>query len=561
MVYRISTDLANTNEKVYIYESDKQKIPLNSLYSPEKEIERFLKKLAETKKQFVILIGFGNGKLLEKILESEIFEQNIHFLFIEPFIEVELSEFHRILLSKTNKISFLYADNLTSILFADFLSKFIGIGVTIQFHPNYMKLNELKVKKILEVINEGIETKQVINNTEIKFAKDWILEPIANINSISNSINLKELQGKFKGERALLIASGPSLNTHMDFIRENQEGFYLFALGPSLRALLTNDIVPDYTLSIDSSAVNYETHFSGLEYNGTLIYETVSNSYIQKNHKGPLIAVKSPADHITSSIFPNLVSFEKASPSVAVFTLQVINYLGFSEVYFVGQDLALIDGNYYAKGIKQHDGSKNVKQELTVEDNQGKQVGTTQSLKIFLETFEYVIKNLRKDLKLFNLSTKGAKIEGVRFIEESMVKTNIEKKIIDIQMEDRVLANIDPDIFFNEFVLELRSLKKDVNVALTNLNRYLKMGVANSKDMEKILKEYRKITGNKVLEEILLSYLTFLFKRITNTFKLMDNKKNYLSKDLLEIIKELDRFYSIIFSFSDGLLKDNRLNR
>ncbi|MFZ0578967.1 MAG: 6-hydroxymethylpterin diphosphokinase MptE-like protein, partial [Psychrobacillus psychrotolerans] len=521
---------------------------------------RFLKKLTDIKKHFVIFIGFGNGKLLEKLVESEVYKKNIHFLFIEPFIEVELSENHRNILSTTKKLSFVYADNLTSILFADFLTKLIGVGVTIQFHPNYMKLNDLKIKETLKVINEGIETKQVLNNTEMKFAKDWILEPITNITSIEKSINLKELKGKFKGERALLIASGPSLNTHMDFIKENQKRFHLFALGPSLRALLANDIEPDYTLSLDSSTVNYETHFSGLDHNRTLIYETVSNSQIQSNHTGQLIAVKSTADHVTASVFPDLFSFENASPSVAVFTLQVINYLGFSEIYFVGQDLALIDGNYYAKGIKQHDDAKNVKEDLTVEDNQGNQVGTTQSLKIFLETFEYIIKTLREDLKLYNLSEKGAKIEGVSFIKESNIAPS-KKNEIALQTDVKVQAFSNPDIFIKDFIKELTSLKREVKTALTNLSRYLKMGVVTSKDMEKILKEYRKITANKVLDEVLLSYLTFLFKRITNTFKMMDNKKKYMSNDYLEMIKELEKFYSLIFSFSEDLLKDERLKQ
>lgn len=559
MSYTITKERTDTNKDVYVYNISEQRVPLNSLYSPEKEAERFLKKLLETKKHFVIFIGFANGTLLEKLIESEVYAENIHFLFIEPFTEIELQEKHINVISSTEKISFVYAKNFTSLFFANYLSKFIGISVTIQIHPNYTKLNEPKIKECLNVIKAGTETKKVLNTTEMKFAIDWILEPLSNIESIARSTNIRELEGKFKGERAMLLASGPSLQTHMDFISKNKSGFHLFALGPSLRALLASNIEPDFVLSLDSSKVNYETHFNEVDYYGTLIYETVSNSQIQSFHKGNLIVAKSSADHVTPPLFPDLYSLPNPSPSVAVFALQVINYLGFSEVYFVGQDLALIDGNYYAEGIKQHDATKVMKEELTVESNQGNQVGTTRSLKIFLESFEYIIKTLQADIKIYNLSQKGAKIVGATYIDERSIATS-KKNLISIYKEP-IQSNSNPKVFIKDFVRQLISLNKEVKHALTKLNKYLKLGVVTSKDMEKVLNDYRKITTNEILDKVILTHLTFMFKRIANTFSMMDNKKNYISKDYLKMIKELENFYLLVSKYSEELLKDERLNR
>ena len=114
-------------------------------------------------------------------------------------------------------------------------------------------------------------------------------------------------------------------------------------------------------------------------------------------------------------------SFTQPSPSVAVLALQVIAYFGFSEVYFVGQDLALVDGDYYAADIKHHDVVKTIKEELFVENNQGQQIGTTQTLKLYLEAFEALIKTLPTEIAIYNLSKYGAKIAGTTFITESEI--------------------------------------------------------------------------------------------------------------------------------------------
>ncbi|WP_166462483.1 motility associated factor glycosyltransferase family protein [Psychrobacillus vulpis] len=557
MSYTINLERSDSNKNVYVYEKNEQKVPLNSLYSPEKEAERFLKKITEIKNHFVIFIGFGNGALLEKLIESKIYEQNIHFLFIEPFSEVELQKEHIKIFSSTKKISFIYGKDFTSILFADYLSKLIGISVTIQIHPNYIKLNDQKIKDCLKVINEGIETKKILNTTEMKFALDWILEPLANIDSIANSINIRELEGKFNGERAMLVASGPSLKKHMNFIKKNKDSFHLFSLGPSLRPLLQNGIAPDFALSIDSGKTNYESHFKDLDYKGPLIYETISNSNIQTNHLGDLIVVKSTADYLSSRLFNDLYTFN-ASPSVAIFTLQVIAYLGFSEVYLVGQDLALIDGKYYAEGVKDTEISKDMKEELIVEDNQGGQVGTTKSLKIFLESFELLIKSLPPEMKIYNLSENGAKINGAEFISERSI-TEREKNKISINTET-IQSNGNTKLFIKNFIKDIKSLKKEVNQILSNLNRHIKVGVITSNDMEKVLKDFRRIAANDMLNKVILSHLTFMFHRITNTFMMMETKRKYTSKDYLAMIEELETLYLLVSNYCDELLKDERLN-
>jgi len=548
---------SDSETDVYIYENEEICVPLNSLYSPEKEADRFLKKLGNIQKNIVILIGFGNGALLDSLLNSEVFEQNIHFLFIEPFSEIKLTDEHLVKLKKVDKLSFFYLEGFNSIMFAQYISKFISIPVSIHVHPNYLKVNEAVIKKCLKIIRDGTETKQILDNTEMNFALDWIVEPLLNTKHIPESINIKNLQGKFTGEKAMLIASGPSLEEHMDFIKNNQSSFHLFSVGSSLRALIANDIHPDNVLSIDASKRNYETHFKGLEYNGTLIYETMSNSNIQKHHLGSLIVSKAGSDHVTSQVFNDLYSFPQQSPSVAIYTLQVIAYLGFSEVYLIGQDLALVEGQYYASGIKHHEGMMDLKDELQVESNAGVQVGTTRSLKIFLDSIEALIQTLPEELKIFNLSKHGAKIKGTTYIASTEIG-GYNKKKFDFG-NDLVQLPVGPETLIEELIHNLGLLKDDINKANKRIGRLLEIGAVSPDDMFKIVKRFKVISKNKILDEIILSNLTFIFDRVINKFKYLEEKHKYTNEDLLSLIEDLAEFYSIVNKYIEELLRDERL--
>lgn len=560
MTYIISSVQSDSNEEVFVFEKDGKKIPLNSLYSPEKEAQRFLQKISSLEKHFIIIIGYGNGKVFEQLLNSNVYKANTYILFIEPYVEVKRSDAQQgAFNSNSEKVSFVYYQDLNPTIFSRYLSALIGIPVSIHVHPNYLKTEETAIKKCLRIIDEGTQTQQILNNTEVRFAVDWIVEPLLNIDSIAKSLNIVNLKGKFKGERAALIASGPSLKVHMDFLEKNKDLFHLFSAGSALKALLANGIEPDYVLSLDSSDVNYDAHFKDIDYNGTLIFETLSNSNIQKEHTGPLIVCKNNLDHISTQNFNNLLSFNQSSPSVAIFALQVIEYLGFSEVFLIGQDLALVNGDYYAADVTHHEGMKDVSSEMTVVNNIGEQVGTTRSLKIFLDIFEVVIKNISEEIEVFNLSKYGAEIKGTKFIDELDIPLQeFSKKNIEIK-EEVTIDFVDQDTVIKEFLAKITAIRSDVLEAKKGLMKLYKKSLVTTNDMQKVVMGFRKVAQHTILEEVLLSNLTFVFNKIVNSFNSFDLKQNYTSKDHLLLVEELENFYIVLIEYTSKLVEDKRL--
>ena len=559
MKYQIVSQIADDGSKIFLFSDGYKQIPLNSIYSPEKEAQRFIKKMGVVKNHLVIIIGVGNGALIDCLVNSHVYKESAHFIFVEPFKEIALSENTLNLIKNEKKLSFYYVDELTSLIFSQYLSAFISLPTSILIHPNYQKIDPSILKKCLQIINDGIKTRKIMNNTELKFAVDWIIEPLLNYPYIDKAINLKDLKNKYAGERAVLIASGPSLKQNMGTIKKIQSSAYTFSVGSALRAVLTNGITPDFVLSIDAGDINYETHFKDLYYDGTLIFETLSNSNIQRNHKGTLVVSRSLNDNISSLTFPDLHTFQFNSPSVAIFTLQVIAYLGFSEVYLIGQDLALVDGRYYADGIREHGGAKSVKNETEVENNRGEMVGTTHALKIFLESFENVIKTF-SNIKIYNLSEFGAKIKGTEFIHPNSIKELPERKAIQLERLHTINAGIGLDNI-KEVIHKFEQILEQMKKAKKSIERLLKIGSISNDDMKKILKSFRKISKEPLIEKVIMSNLTFMFNKIVNKFEYFEDKAKYSNDDLLALTEELKNFYLLVINYIEDVVSDKRITK
>jgi hypothetical protein len=562
MDYQIKSQLSREGSLIYIYDSAGEETALNSLYSPTKEINRFMKEIEDLQKKFVVIIGVGNGVVVEKLIQSDSLDKNVHFLIIEPYSEVVLSDDTKNIINKNRKISFFYLNKFSAILFSRFLSKFTSISTSIHIHPNYLKANKSIIESIIELLKEGVRIKKILNNTEQKFAIDWIIEPLLNLEAMEKSNNIQQFRGEFSGETAILVAAGPSLKKKIPFIKKMQDSCHIFCVGPALRPLLKNNIKPDYVLSIDSSEINYETHFKDLNYDGTLIFETMSNHNIQKNHKGSMIASKALGENLTTLLFNDNSGFSHSAPSVAIFTLEVIQHLGFSKVYLVGQDLALINGEYYSEGIKKHNGTNYSNVDLMVENNKGEKIETTRALKLFLDVFEWIISTFPENsMEIYNTSEYGAKIKGTRFVQAEHIENLLGRKKEILVEGDFFKPNQSVPNFINDFLSEMKALEKLLKLHLEKIKGYTDTREITKEEQLDLLVAFKEISGNKIIEEILLSNLTFIFDNIINKVVYFDHKQEYSHEDLFELLNELANLYKVIIKYIEEILADSRIQK
>lgn len=543
--------VVESGELFYIFYDKKKnkKIYLNSTYSSEKEAEKFLGEINSD--QLNIIIGIGNGTLIKKIRNSNF----IQCLIIEPFEEVKIDEEAEEIINSRKNISFYYSKNITPIIFNEYIRRFLGLNTNILIHPRYEKTSKKILNETLEIIKNGTIMSRINKNTERFFKKDWIIEPLLNLEYTLSAPSIRELSNKFVGETALLVASGPSLAEKIPFIKKVKDKAFIFSVGSALNGLLSNDVVPDYVTAIDSGIKNYTTHFKGVNYNGPLILSGMLNSNILKNHKGVSILSNLNIDPITPLYRKEVPSFPSV-PSVAVFTLNILYYLGFSRVYLIGQDLALQNGNYYAKGIKLHSNSNNHHPDLYIESNNGKQVGTLFSLYSHLQSFNNLVELIDQEkMKIYNLSENGAKIKGIDYISTDSIELINNKKTI---RHDLIINSEENVSVLKKIILEINSTQKIVADLQKKLGK-INTKAITLKDLSIVLKIFKELRKQKIIEDIFLKQLSFYVQKLNNKFEYTFEKEIITNKDRLEMVQDIIKLVNEIHNYLEEVLSDERI--
>lgn len=91
------------------------------------------------------------------------------------------------------------------------------------------------------------EVMTLIANAE-RSTRNWI----ANFPRVATSAGVGSFEGRFRGMPAVVVASGPSLESHLDALRDGPA--VIIAAAKSLRLLLANGIVPHFACHLDLSA-------------------------------------------------------------------------------------------------------------------------------------------------------------------------------------------------------------------------------------------------------------------------------------------------------------------
>ncbi|WLD92970.1 motility associated factor glycosyltransferase family protein [Alkalihalobacillus sp. AL-G] len=542
---------------MYSYKDSTKKVPLNSLYSPSLEANRFIKKLDKNNRKVYIFIGIGNSTLIKNIIKNT--RSYIHLYIIEPFEQV-LADSEFIDLVKTSRnVTFEYYKNWFMLDFMTFIEKFNSTDTEIIIHPHYEKTKTGHLKEIINKLNQGIKLVTINNNTERRFRKDWILEPLLNLQYTMGAHSIKELKDKYRGKSAILAASGPSLKENMTFLKEAQNSAYIFAAGSAVNGLTNNGIIPDFVTSFDSGDINYDTHFKESNYKGPLIAGSVINSNILKHHEGPIIYAQLTLDDITRRVIKDKYSFPPV-PSVAVFTLQIMQFLGFSKIYLVGQDLAYINGKYYAQGVNETDASKKVNADITVKSNNGGMVDTSYSLYSFLESFEFLINHIdQNEMTIYNTSRNGAYIKGTTFVEPNSINISDELGIKDIALDLKAAqaseAGINEGLKIIDELEEFSETLHDANKSLSRLNPK----AVSITDIKKVSKIFSTLRNHTIFEDIITQRMSSIVQRIRNLFlyKLDDNQTT--NDDRIMMVEEIQRLVTSSEKFIESLLNDNRV--
>ncbi len=261
-----------------------------------------------------------------------------------------------------------------------------------------------------------------------------MLKPINNILSgypfLDKSSSCTNEQKPF-----LLLAAGPSLQTHILWLQAHQHNFTIVAVSAILAYLESNNIKVDIAVHLDTLG-GASTHFQKIKswnyfQDTTLLFSSKADSdFLDKIPQKNLMLFEVGTNYLTHSLKPS-------SPCVGSLSYQLLLLLQVPEIYLLGLDLAIdlqtgathIEAHSYQKKLQteqKQSKDQNISYKETLIDVEGNLQPKTKTTPHFLTSIEAI--NLsthylkQQTQHIYNMSD-GAKFDHIPPVASTQIRT------------------------------------------------------------------------------------------------------------------------------------------
>ena len=403
----------------------KNDVPMDDINNPREAIKSMLKTSIKNpmgNNDIIVTFGIGLCYLLDEVFNaypSKIFVYEpdlmlLHFVLNNVDISEHLASGRVYITNDLNE--------LMNKLSSTYLTK---DKVEVVYLKNYAIVKSQELLELTQKVYETCKTKMIDINTLNKYSKRWLansLKKIATINS-SNIYKLSDLEGKFTGQTALIIAAGPSLNDNIEKIKANRDKFVIFAVNKVLRVLEANSITPDFAVCLD--AADIDLTLAGLEdfcRKINCIADIKSDSVLFTKGFKRVFTSFSEDNSIVKKLAefnPQIKTYEYGGSATTLAMVAAVKS-GFSKIIFSGLDMAFKDDVMYSTGetfnkvaddqIKFYSKTKNL---TKVKSVTGGVVTTRDDYAAAIHHFETLIREL-DFTEIYNTTSFGAAIEGMK---------------------------------------------------------------------------------------------------------------------------------------------------
>ena len=236
---------------------------------------------------------------------------------------------------------------------------------------------------------------------------------------------IKENCEVFNNIPILYLAAGPSLDENIEWIKANQNKFFIVTIGAAYKKLLANNIKIDIITTVDESDVLEKLQFDD-ESVSKISKDTIIFASVMTNEK--ILAKFNQRNLFLFEIFTpfhfNNVVYDGFS--IGEIVLAILMTFSPKEIYLIGLDLALnqTTGATHSKASNSVTQVLNLEQEqrrdifivdeslIKVKGNIEKEVFTTPFFYSSIKSAEAKIARKSENTTIYNLSTHGAYFDG-----------------------------------------------------------------------------------------------------------------------------------------------------
>lgn len=472
------------------------------------EAELYMRDVEATRDYLLVVFGVGNATLLRKLYQNTTDATKI--MVIEPnlaalkytMIHDDLSDFVSdgkmvILAGKAMLIEQMIAyyvsqewDNLAKNV------KMISLN-------NYHVYGEEK-KRYIKYLLSSIDTKLKMLGTSLEDNMDGLDNLYKNIDECIKTNSVAEIEDKYKGYPAIIVAAGPSLDKNIDLLKEAQGKALIIACDASYTACKEHGVSPDAIASIEREYPTYQYYYKDKTFDKDLVLVGPGllwpDIYTEFPGKKILMAKNNEGmEEWWASNFENMV-FLPQGHSCANVAFAVARYAGCSPIILIGQDLAYTDDKKHSASTHtefEGDNVPDVEEEdpLTrwVEGVDGNMVKTDIYYNLFRSYFERNIEAY--GYKVIDATEGGALIKGTEVMTfrqaiDRYCHKPVEKKLY-YYLKDIKKSNQDYIDAYENVLKSADKLSKDLEDirqrAITHYNKlkkYLEFDFENATEQQ-----------------------------------------------------------------------------
>lgn len=413
--------------------------PLISEIDPVSEAKQILKYLPVDEAQLIVIAGLGFGYLINEV--RNVANENARILVIDN--DEEIISMSSGLLEDLLKDERIYLAVGNDAEVNQQISNFLGLNRIfvhrmLMLNSYYYSQNErvIYTRKLLEQFRKLRNIRQFQAGNAPDDTILGIKHLMENLPAVINTIGISRWKDRFKGMPAICVASGPSLDQHIDLLRNIGDKALIIAADSVAEKLYKEGIKPHMISIVERVELIYDAYFKEKKFHPESIVVAYSSIYpnIVKEFPGKLMLMGRIGIHFETRLADVLPSYDvmELGQSCAHTSYTTALSLGCEPIILVGQDLAYgTDLNTHAAGIntpemQDHIDNAHIKmgKSLAVKGWHGGEVVTNYIWNKFLEFFEEAF--LKTDRTVINATQGGAFINGAKHIpfKDAIAKLN-----------------------------------------------------------------------------------------------------------------------------------------
>lgn len=502
-----------------------------------------------------VVTGLDSGLLVNYLLEQGIPKGSI-------FIFVELNEVLNLLnIDIPKEIEnqlFIYnyedfQENFSSGTYGVYILKshfkhYRSLGATSSHLPEYSILNT----QIVKILEAGY-LEQRVNSSQQKYFE----EQFKNISE--NMLPASLLANRFTGHTCLIVAGGPSLDDHIDWIRSYSKHLFIIAVSRIAGKLYKAGITPHIIVSVDPYDFSFEVNRDMMPLANSSLF--VNSFHVNSRLLGQWQGKNLFMDNKYPWQLEDKENIETIGPTVTNAAVHLATKMGFSSILLTGVDLCFTNTGFtHTKDSVESALGPNLGiMGEWIDTYGGEKAETVTQLKLAIEALAVEAK-INPEIEFINLSLNAAKVKGMEYKNTEHINLQTEEPsplvllgwVPHFSLEDKKQDNLISKKEINGLITTLSNivtLSKDILDLSQQLKDQTKPPHAVQKTFNKIDFIDKKI--NKSHSGIVKLIKTFGFSE----FSAFLTTKKTEEWDTLHVLDMTENYYKAFISIAEQLIQ------